>query len=338
MAKMKDFAKHNRVREVFRSVGLSLAIALATLAALEILLRVADFRELRETLSERSLAYDYDAELGWAPVPHSSSVIKTFRTTPYKHNSLGLRDDEFSLDAKPTIMFLGDSYVWGLDSEADERFTELLKPKIPDYKILAAGVSGYGTDQEYLLLKRLWPKVKPAVVVLIFCAQNDRLDNTTNRRYDNYLKPYFATQPDGSVVLMGQPVPKSHLLYFRDNWLVRNLWLARLATNVYVRLRHPQLFVPDPTEKLVGKIREFVEGNGAKFLVGIQYRDEALVRYLEANRIPFVKLEGAPFYQEKTGWGEHWTPEGQKFVAERILALLSANNIARQDAATAQKN
>ncbi len=157
-------------------------------------------------------------------------------------------------------MFLGDSFVWGLDSEADERFTELLKPKIPDYKILAAGIAGYGTDQEYLLLKRLWPKVKPAVVVLIFCSQNDRSDNSTNIRYDSYQKPYFATQPDGSVVLMGQPVPWSQLLYIKENWLVRNLWLARLATNVYVRLRHPPLVVPDPTEKLVRKIREFVEG------------------------------------------------------------------------------
>jgi hypothetical protein len=322
-----NLTKPNRVREVLRTAAISLVMALVTLAGLEIVLRVADFRELRETLTERSLAYDYDAELGWAPEPNSSSVIKTFRTTHYKHNSLGLRDEEFSLNARPTILFLGDSFVWGLDSEADERFTELLKPKFPDYNILAAGVSGYGTDQEFLLLQRLWPKVRPAVVVLIFCSDNDRLDNSTSRRYDSYHKPYFATQPDGSLVLMGQPVPRSHLLYFRDNWLVRNLWLARLATNGYVRLRYPQVFVPDPTEKLVGKIREFVEGNGAKFLVGIQQHDDALARYLEQSRIPFVKLEGAAFYREKTGWGQHWTPEGHQFVAERVLGLLTANHV-----------
>ena len=333
---MKHFTKRNRVREIFRSVGISLGMALATLAALETFLRISDFRELRDVLSEKSLSYGYDAELGWAPVPNSSSQFTTFRTTHFKHNSLGLRDEEFSLDTKPTIMFLGDSFVWGLDSEADERFTDLLKPKITDYKILAAGVSGYGTDQEYLLLKRLWPKVKPAVVVLIFCAQNDRLDNSTNRRYDSYQKPYFATQPDGSVVLMGQPVPRSQLLYIKEDWLVRNLWLARLATNIYVRLRYPQLFVPDPTEILVGKIREFVEGNGAKFLVGIQYRDEALIRYLEVNQIPFAKFDGAAFYTGG-GWGEHWTPEGQKLVAERVLHLLSANNIVHDDPA-AQNN
>jgi hypothetical protein len=328
--KEQSMTKSNRTRDIL----ISLAITLATLAALEVFLRIANFSELRETLTDASLAYDYDPELGWMPVPNSSGVIKTFRTTHYQHNSLGLREEELIADARPTIMFLGDSFVWGLDSEADERFTNLLKAKIPDHKILAAGVSGFGTDQEYLLLQRLWPKVEPAVVVLIFCAANDRLDNTTNMRYFNYYKPYFATGPDGSLAPMGQPVPRSHLLYYRDNWLVRNLWLARLATDAYVRLKYPQQSVPDPTEKLVAKMRGFVESKGAKFMVGIQYRDDALASYLDKNGIPYVKLEGAQFYQSATGWGPHWTPDGQKDVADRILGMLSANGVVRSDAAT----
>jgi hypothetical protein len=315
-----------RAREIFLSVCVSLGVTLATLVVLEVVLRVADFAELRDTLSAQSFSYDYDPELGWMPQPLSSGTMTTFRTTHYQTNSLGLRDDEFTLDAKPTIMVLGDSFVWGLDSEANERFTELLKPEIPDHKILAAGVAGFGTDQEYVLLKRLWPKVKPAAVVLIFCAQNDREDNVANRRYFFYYKPYFATRPDGSVELAGQPVPKSHLLYYKDNWLVRNLWLARLATDVYVHLRYPPLTVPDPTEKIIAKMREFVEGNGAKFLVGIQYHDEKLAAYLKANGIPFVGLEGAAFYTQG-GWGPHWTPEGQRTVADRIFGLLSENHV-----------
>jgi hypothetical protein len=319
----------SRVREAFKSIGVSLVVALVTLVALEIMLRVVDLRELRETLSEESLAYDFDAELGWMPVPGSVGTVQSFRTTHYKHNSLGLRDEEVSPDAKPAIVFLGDSFVWGLDSEADERFSDLLKPRIPDHKILAAGVSGFGTDQEYLLLQRIWPKVKPAVVVLIFCAQNDRQDNARRIYYFNYYKPYFATQPDGSLQLMGQPVPRSHLMYFRDHWLVHNLWLARLAVNAYMRLRYPQVTVPDPSEKLITKIRQFVESNGGKFMVGIQYHDEALVRYLEANRIPFVKLEGADYIKEDNSGGPHWTPAGQRDVADRIFGMLAANGIVR---------
>lgn len=324
-----------RVRQTLVSIGSYLVIALVTLAGLEIMLRVADFRELRETLSETSLAYDFDAELGWLPVPGSAGTIKSFRTTHYKHNSLGLRDEELGADARPTIVFLGDSFVWGLDSEADERFSDLLKPRIPDHRILAAGVSGFGTDQEYLLLRRIWPKVKPAVVVLIFCAQNDRDDNSRSLYYFNYYKPYFATEPDGSLKLMGQPVPRSQLMYYRDHWLVRNLWLARLATDAYIHLRHPKVTVPDPSEKLISKIRDYVESNGGKFMVGIQWHDEALYRYLEANRIPFVKLEGADFIKPspENGWGPHWTPEGQKDVADRIYGMLAANKVVPAKAA-----
>lgn len=303
-------------------------MGIATLAALEILLRVADLRELREGVSERSLSYRYDPELGWAPIPSSTSTVTNARTIHVRHNSLGLRDIEFSLDARPTIMFLGDSFVWGLDAEADERFTDLLRPRIPGYKILAAGVSGYGTDQEYLLLQRLWPKVRPAVVVLIFCSQNDRLDNSTNIRYEGYQKPYFATAADGSLVLSGQPVPISRQQYFKEDPWVRNLWLARLVADVYVKLRYPLLNVPDPTERLVSKIRDFVEANGAKFLVGLQFRDPALIRHLEAGRIPFVNLEGAGFYPGD-GSGAHWTPEGHKLVAERVLGLLSENGVVK---------
>ena len=295
-----------------------------TLAALEIVLRVVDLRELREGVSERSLSYRYDSELGWAPVPGLSASVTNARTVKAHHNSLGLRDEEFTLDAQPTIMFLGDSFVWGLDAEADERFTELLKPRIKGYKILAAGVSGYGTDQEYLLLKQLWPKVKPAVVVLIFCTDNDRQDNSSNIRYEGYQKPYFATAPDGSLVLRGQPVPKSRLQAIKEDWWVRHSWLVRLANAVDLKLRHPALQVPDPTERLVDKIREFVEANGSKFLVGLQTNDVELVRHLGARQIPSVTFDGAAIYP---GVGGHWTPEGHKLVAERLLELLSANKV-----------
>jgi hypothetical protein len=321
-------AKDGKLKAVMRSLAASLLVTVVTLAGLEIVLRVADFRELREGVSERSLSYQYDAELGWLPVAESSSVVTNARTIHAHHNSLGLRDQEFSLDSRPTIMFVGDSFVWGLDAESDERFTELLKPRIPDYKILAAGVSGYGTDQEYLLMQRLWPKVRPAVVVLIFCTQNDRDDNGTNIRYEGYHKPYYATLADGSLALEGVPVPKSRLQYIKEDWWVRNCWLMRLVNAVYLKLRFPKVTVPDPTERLVDKMRAFVEANGAKFLVGLQSSDQALIAHLKANRIPYVGFDGADFYRDMVVGG-HWTPEGHKFVADRLVDFLSQNAVIR---------
>jgi len=202
-----------------------------------------------------------------------------------------LRDIEFDLDARPTILFLGDSFVWGLDAEANERFTDLLRTRVFGHKIVAAGVSGYGTDQEYLLLKRLWAKVQPAVVVLIFCTQNDRLDNSTNIRYEGYQKPYFATAADGALVLQGQPVPKSRLQYIKEDWLMQHL-VARpgLWPRPIVGVRYPLLYVPDRPSAWSARSAISVQANGAKFLVGLQYRDPELIRHLQDSQIPLCDL------------------------------------------------
>src|SRR2546423_12211535 len=147
---------------LFRTLGIQLAIWIATFAIVEMALRVADPRVLREGQSERTIAYRHDAELGWAPAPNSVFTVIAERLIQAKHNSLGLRDIELGASGKPKILFVGDSYVWGNDVEAEERFSDLLRSKLPNHDIVNAGVSGYGTDQEYLWLKRLWDRIEPA--------------------------------------------------------------------------------------------------------------------------------------------------------------------------------
>ena len=108
--------------------------------------------------------------------PSSDVIFTGIRTIKVRHNSLGLRDIEHDAAPKPTIAFIGDSFVWGYDAEANERFTELLREKMPEHRIVNAGVTAYGTDQEYLVLRRLWDRIKPNVVVLMVCVDNDRKD------------------------------------------------------------------------------------------------------------------------------------------------------------------
>jgi len=303
-----------------------LLMTIATLALIEAVLRVTDPRILREDKSERSLTYSYDAELGWAPKPNSSStVITSERTIHARHNSLGLRDIELERDPRPTMLFIGDSMVWGVDAEADERFTDLLRARITHYKTVNAGVSGFGTDQEYLWLQRIWPSVEPMVVVLTFCTDNDRLDNGTNVRYGGNRKPYFAASPAGMLELLGRPVPKSRQLYFREHWLARHSWLARFFVTAYVEIRYRQLYVPDRTELLIDKIREFVEARGAKLVIGMQHNDAQLAQHLKAVQIPFVTFDGAEAYSVSSG--AHWTPSGHRLVADRLMKLLAENSI-----------
>jgi lysophospholipase L1-like esterase len=314
---------------IAREALVHLAIMAGVLGVAEAILRAVDLRELRDSYEPgRALLFRHDAELGWAPIPNASATFTGTRTIDVRNNSLGLRDIEPGGAGKPTVMFLGDSFVWGYDVETNERFTEVLREKLPAARIVNAGIPGYGTDQEYLLLDRIWSAVRPDMVVLMYCTGNDRLDNSANMRNGGYYKPYLERAAPDAWRFAGQPVPWSRHVYFRDNALVRHLWLARAAVTGFVQLRHPEIEVPDPTERLVGMMRDLVEARGAKFLVGLQYHEAQLEAFLRARGIPFAAFDEARIYPQD---GNHWTPEGHALVAHRLMPLLAAAGVAGAD-------
>jgi lysophospholipase L1-like esterase len=318
-----------RAWRIGREFLLHLAILAAVLGVAELILRAVNLRELRDAYEPgRALLFRYDAELGWAPVPYAASTFTGTRTIAVRNNSLGLRDIEPGAAGKPTVLVIGDSFVWGYDVEADERFTERLRRELAGVRIVNAGVPGYATDQEYLLLERIWSAVKPDVVVLIYCTGNDRTDNGVNMSNGGYYKPYLVRAVDGAWRFAGQPVPWSRHVYFRDSALVRHLWLARAAVTGFVQFAHPEIDVPDPTEHLVDMMRNLVESRGAKFLVGMQYNEASLDAFLRARGIASTAFDGAPTYPRD---GFHWTPEGHAVVARRLLPLLAATGVPGAD-------
>src|SRR6266571_4475552 len=136
----------SRVAREFRLHALGIV---AVLAAFELVLHALNLPYLRAD-GWSSIRYRYDPELGWSPVANLHVMSALPRTIALSNNSLGLRDREFRRNGKPTILFLGDSLTWGYNVEASERFTDLLREQLPAHNVLNAGVSGFGTDQEYL--------------------------------------------------------------------------------------------------------------------------------------------------------------------------------------------
>jgi hypothetical protein len=93
------------------------------------------------------------------------------------------------------ILFLGDSMVFGAGVEAPQRCTELLETALaPGVEVVNAGVSGWGTDQEYLYLTHEGFGLHPDIVVLGVCMLNDVL---------NVMLPHelFGTAPKPRFVL-----------------------------------------------------------------------------------------------------------------------------------------
>lgn len=330
---MVGAGRQSATRGFFKSVLLQLILVLVSLVVTEGVLRVIDLRYLRIVVPRNEVAsiFQFDPQLGWSPTPNAISTFPcNLRTINVHNNSLGLRDIEQAYTSKPTVLFIGDSFVWGYNVESDERFTEMLREKMPAYTIVNAGVSGFGTDQEYQMLRRLWPQLKPSIVVLIYHGDSDREDNSTNVRFDGYYKPYIVDAGDDRWEWRGLPVPKSRRSYFVENWFARNFLVARVAFSAYVILRNPFVKVPDPTEHLVGMIRDFVETRGGRFLVGLQGREARIETFLSEKNISFVTLDGADDYMPKD---IHWTPKGNSFVANRLSTVLT-----RTDAPSSPNN
>jgi len=304
------------------------AIIVAILFAAEVLLRVIDFSgPSRFELGE---AFQFDPELGWVPVPNAATQQTSGnRTISVRHNSLGLRERELSDIAPDRFLFLGDSFTYGYDAEANERFSDLLQKALPRYGIVNAGVSGYGTDQQFLLMKRLWNEINPKYVVLTFCVDNDRDDNTSSYRYRKYHKPYFVRTGDGEWQVRGYPLPRLSRNDLSDSGWLERFALLRFAVDAYRALRNREIIVPDPTEDVIGMMRRTVEARGARLVVGLQRHEPRLETYLQAQKIPYVTFEDAPGYPV-AGW--HWTPEGNAVVAKKYLALFAEIGISSDPA------
>jgi hypothetical protein len=304
------------------------AIIVAILFAAELLLRVIDFSA--PSRFELGEAFQFDPELGWVPVPNAAAQQTSGnRTISVRHNSLGLRERELSDIAPDRFLFLGDSFTYGYDAEANERFSDLLQKALPRYGIVNAGVSGYGTDQQFLLMKRFWNEISPKYVVLTFCVDNDRDDNTSSYRYRKYHKPYFVRTPDGEWQVRGYPLPGPSRDDIRGSAWLEHFALVRFAVDAYRALRNREIIVPDPTEDVIGMMRRTAEAHGARLVVGLQRHEPRLETYLQAEKIPYTTFEDAPGYPV-AGW--HWTPEGNAIVAKKYLALFTEMGISSDPA------
>ena len=87
------------------------------------------------------------------------------------------------------------------------------------------------------------------------------------------------------------------------------------------------LGVPEEDRETFRQVLLSKHGHGAKKgtdMVG-STSDEKLSLYLADQRIAQVAFDGAESYSGPSG--AHWTPEGQKLVADRLFDLLSANSL-----------
>ena len=315
-----------------RAIKLKLFVFLLTLifciVISEIGMRVFLKNRLRYQ-DDINLACRHDVKLGWFPIENSKLSYTSSRSISIEHNSRGFRDAEHLVEAKRRIVFLGDSFVWGYDVEKPERFTEKLSKKLPDWLVYNLGVCGYGTDQEYLLLEQHYDFYRPNIVFLVFCI-NDNADNSCNKRYHGYYKPYIIVN-EGNLEIRGTPVPKQENYYFQNHNTLAQFHWFRIFAKVYFKFTSPPLLkLKDPTYEILSHMQEFVHSRGGLFLVGLHKQHSELEKYLKGKKIPYVDLSEAGSYTYPDH-GKHWTPEGHTLVSEKIYEFLTKGNYLEMD-------
>ena len=265
----------------------------------------------------------YDENLGWFPKENSHYTFTGSRLINIAHNSRGFRDTEEKDAHKPGIIFLGDSFLWGYDVEAQERFTDKLQARHPELTVYNFGVSGYGTDQEFLLLKQ--QKIElltPACVFLVFCTENDAADNCGNCLHSAYYKPYF-TCTSNSLQLHGIPVPRGERAFRASHPILCQSHLVSVLAHVYFELTARRITTQDdPTSCILLAMSDYLAQRGIPLGVGFTSTCSNLQTTLGLAGVPCIDLSTTNRYG---GGGQHWTPAGHDEVCkqvERFLATL----------------
>lgn len=195
-------------REPRWSVKIGLAVASAVLAYLLVLL-VARLASGQLGIHDREFRYENeigmwqdDPELGFFNQPEFSDYC--FGTVQVTTNAAGFRGQGATSVSKTgdelRIIGIGDSVMWGTCVDQSESFLGRLQARLASpsrsVEVINAGVVGYSTLQEQLLLQRLLPEYSPDLVIVNFC-ENDLLPTedpfgSVRRVYLDHIADYLA--------------------------------------------------------------------------------------------------------------------------------------------------
>ncbi len=196
---MQNWSKRNeriaKASIVFVSLLVGLFIA-------EISLRVAGY--------SYPLFYETDADCGYALRPGVEGWYRKEGAAYVRINSAGLRDREHP-KAKPPgtfrIAVIGDSYAEALQVPVEDTFWAVMEQRLrgcqkfagKNIEVINFGVSGYGTAQELITLRRRVWDYSPDMVLVAVTTNNDITDNSRALKKTSEI-PYFIHR-DGKLVL-----------------------------------------------------------------------------------------------------------------------------------------
>lgn len=189
--------RHIALGLIATAAGVAVAVLLA-----EVLLRALGISS--------EIAYQPDSRYGWGHSPSSSYSRRIDGNEIHvETNSAGLRDREYEYEKPPgayRALVLGDSFIEGLQVAIEETFSRQLEGILnvsghaDAVQVINGGVSGYGTDNEYLYFVNEGVRFGADLIILSLYVGNDIRNNwyeLENRDVGGFRKPYFVPDGDG---------------------------------------------------------------------------------------------------------------------------------------------
>jgi len=309
--------------------------------------------------------FEYDSLLGWKQRTNTSGVSYVVDSAFYLEiNSKSIRDVESNY-SKPNdtirIEFFGDSFTWGSGVNWSQRYTTIFGNEInkgsKKYEIINFGLCGYGTDQEYLLLKTEGIKYEPDFVV--FAYDNDLADVAFDRAF-TYPKPFFILE-NNTLKNINNPVPirkdwkslnideentlikinrflsySSFFVFLRNKLINIDLLRNYLHTHYgYFRYYYPDINKTfEVIDTLLLESKKIVEDNNATFIIvlipgktqvygiGDTLEIDHLINFGKANNITVINLlPGLKQSKNKKLYFDidcHFSIEGNKIAGELL--------------------
>lgn len=162
--------------------------------------------------------WSYHPRIGYTYTPGVRSRVP-FENGGYlvRTNAAGFRSDrEFVTERTPgtfRALLFGDSQTAGEGLSNGERYGDLLETMVPGLEVFNYGLSGTGTDQQYLTYLGCGAVEHDLVVIGVNVEHIGRVANRflefrdAEGREVFYAKPYYELE-NGELVLRNVPVPK----------------------------------------------------------------------------------------------------------------------------------
>jgi lysophospholipase L1-like esterase len=113
------------------------------------------------------------------------------------------------------VLLFGDSFTAGDGVSNKQRYGDVLEHLVPGLEVYNFGLSGSGTDQQYLIFQEHAHAIEHDVVLIAVLVENIRRVAARYRQFDStdgvrlvMAKPYFSLDDRGALELHHQPVPR----------------------------------------------------------------------------------------------------------------------------------